>query len=223
MTTTEDFLAAIKAGRSAEVTAMLEADPSLMNARDENGTSAVLTAAYYQEPAIAQLLVQRGAALNVFEACTVGELSCVKDWLARQPELINAYAPDGFQPLGLASFFGHTDIVALLFDQGAQVNAPSHNSLRVMPLHSAVANKRTDIVRLLLDHGADVNATQADDFTPLHEAAQNGLLDVTQRLIERGAAINPRLASNGKTPLALALEGQHEDVAMLLKQHGGVE
>jgi hypothetical protein len=41
-------------------------------------------------------------------------------------------------------------------------------------------------------------------------------------LIDRGAEINPRLSSNDKTPLALALEGQHDDVAQVLKQHGGV-
>ncbi len=223
MTTSQDFLAAIKAGHTAEVATLLDLDPGLVNARDENGLSAVLTAAYYQEPDIASLLVQRGAELNVFEACAVGELVRVQELIKLQPDLINAYAPDGFQPLGLAAFFGHTALVEWLLEVGAEVNSPSRNAMRVMPLHSAVANKRTDIVRLLLDHGADVNAAQADDFTPLHEAAQNGLLDVTQWLIDRGAAINPRLASNGKTPLTLALEGQHDGVAHLLKQHGAID
>ena len=94
--------------------------------------------------------------------------------------------------------------------------------MRVMPLHSAIANRRIEITRRLLEHGADVNAMQADDFTPLHEAAQNGLLDVTQWLLERGVKVNPRLSSNGKTPLALTLEHNHEDVAELLEQHGAV-
>ena len=223
MTTVQDFLAAIKAGNTAEVTQLLDVEPALVNARDENGLSAVLTAAYYQEPDIARLLVQRGAELSVFEACTMGELSRVKALVEQQPELINAYAPDGFQLLGLAAFFGHADIVEFLLKKGAEVNSPSHNAMRVMPLHSAIANRRAAIVQLLLDHGADVNATQADDFTPLHEAAQTGLLDVTQWLLERGASVNPRLSSSGKTPLALAIEHQHGTVAQLLKQHGAVE
>jgi ankyrin repeat protein len=222
MTDVQDFFAAIKGGDTAGVTQLLDAEPALVNARDENGLSAALTAAYHQEPDIARLLVQRGAELNVFEACTVGELPRVKALVEQQPELINAYAPDGFQPLGLAAFFGHTGIVEYLLQKGAVVNSPSRNAMRVMPLHSAVANKRTEIAQLLLDHGADVNATQADNFTPLHEAAQNGMLDVTQWLLDRGANINPRLSSSGKTPLALAIEHQHEAVAELLRQHGAV-
>ena len=223
MTTVQDFLAAIKAGNTAEVAHLLEVEPALVNARDENGLSAVLTAAYYQEPDIARLLAQRGAELSVFEACMVGELSRVKALVEQQPELINAYAPDGFQPLGLAAFFGHAGIVEFLLQNGAGVNSPSRNTMRVMPLHSAIANQRTAIVQLLLDHGANVNASQADDFTPLHEAAQNGMLDVTQWLLDRGANVNPRLSSSGKTPLALALEHHHDDITQLLKQHGAVE
>jgi uncharacterized protein len=218
-----DFFAAIKTGNRADVTLLLDIDPTLANATDENGMSAVLTAAYYQEPDIAKLLVQHGAELSVFEACAVGELTRVQEQVKQQPDLINAYAPDGFQLLGLAAFFGHTALVAWLLEVGALVNSPSLNPLRVMPLHSAVANRCTEIVKLLLDHDADVNATQADDFTPLHEAAQNGMFEVTQLLIERGAQINPRLSSNGKTPLALAIEGQHVAVADLLKQYGATE
>jgi len=223
MTTVQDFFAAIKAGNAAGITQLLDVEPSLINARDENGLSAVLTAAYYQEPDIAKLLVQRGTELSIFEACAAGELSRVKDWVEQQPAWVNAHAPDGFQPLGLAAFFGHADIVEFLLKKGAEVNSPSRNAMRVMPLHSAVANRRTEIVKQLLDHGADVNVTQADDFTPLHEAAQNGMLEVTHWLLDRGAQVNPHLSSSGKTPLALAIEHKREAVAELLKQHGAVE
>jgi ankyrin repeat protein len=221
--TAQAFFAAIKAGNHGEVNQLLDDDPSLVNTRDENGLSAVLTAAYYQEPDIAKLLVQRGAELNVVEACAVGNLPRVKDWVEQQPEWVNAHAPDGFQPLGLAAFFGHADIVEFLLNNGAEVNSPSRNAMRVMPLHSAIVNQRTEIVKLLLDHGADVNTTQADDFTPLHEAAQNGLLDVTQWLLDRGAKVNSRLSSSGKTPLALAIEANRYEVADRLRRQGGTE
>ena len=222
MRATQDLFQAIKAGDLARVTQLLDADPALVNARDDGGLSAVLTAAYYNEPQIAQLLAQRGADLSIFEAAAIGALDRVEGWLEADPDLINAYAPDGFQPIGLAAFFGHAPVVAYLLGRGAQPDAPSQNHMRVRPLHSAVAGRRTDIVALLLDHGADVNSTQADDFTPLHEAAQNGLPDVTQWLLERGAAVNARLSS-GKTPLTLALEAGHAAVAEQLRRAGAQE
>jgi ankyrin repeat protein len=219
LTTTDDFIDAIKAGAMDKVRQMLDHDPSLVDAKADNGLSAVLVAAYYNEPDIARLLAQRGASLNVFEATAVGALERVKEWITDQPDLINAYAPDGFQPLGLAAFFGHTPVVEFLLDKGAEINSPSKNRMRVRPLHSAIANRRTDIVKRLLDHGAEVNTTQADDFAPLHEAAQNGLLDVTHWLLDRSANANARLA-NGQTPLTLAIEAKHPDVAELLKRYG---
>lgn len=217
-----DFFAAIKAGDLTQVQRMLADDPSLVNAKDENGLSAVLTAAYYQEPATAKLLAERGAVLNVFEACAVGELPQVQALIAQQPALINASAPDGFQPLGLAAFFGHMEVVEYLLKHGAEVNSASKNDMRVMPLHSAVATLHKDIIRLLLEHGADVNVAQAGDITPLHEAAQNGQAEVAQMLIAHGANVNAK-STDGKTPLAIALEYRHDDIAGLLRKHGAVE
>jgi ankyrin repeat protein len=214
-----DFIEAIKAGEIDQVTQALDRNATLVNAKADNGLSAVLVAAYYNEPQIAQLLVQRGAELSIFEAATAGALDRIEGWIVAQPELINACAPDGFQPIGLAAFFGHQTVVELLLRVGAEVDSPSKNSMRVRPLHSAIANRRTAIARLLIEHGADVNSTQADDFTPLHEAAQNGLLEITQLLLDRGAHVNAKL-SNGKTPLALAIEQHHVEVDELLRRYG---
>lgn len=217
-----DFIEAIKAGNIEQVTHALDHDAALLNATTDNGLSAVLVAAYYNEPQIAQLLVQRGAELSIFEAAAVGALDRVEGWIVAQPALINACAPDGFQPIGLAAFFGHLPVVELLLRVGAEVDAPSQNPMRVRPLHSAIANRRTAIAKLLIEYGADVNSTQADDFTPLHEAAQNGLLELTQLLLERGAHVNARLA-NGQTPLALAIEQHHLEVEELLRRYGAEE
>ena len=45
--------------------------------------------------------------LDVFEAAAVGKTDRLRELLDEDPALANAWADDGFQPLGLASFFGH--------------------------------------------------------------------------------------------------------------------
>ena len=129
--------------------------------------------------------------LDVFEAAAVGKTDRLRDLLDEDPDLANAWADDGFQPLGLACFFGHAGAVRLLLERGAEPNSASRNEMRVMPLHSAAATDdpeaRYEIAKLLLDHGADPNARQQDDFTPLMAADQHGDERLRLLLIEHGA------------------------------------
>jgi ankyrin repeat protein len=129
--------------------------------------------------------------LNVFEAAALGKTERLGELLQQDPSLANAWADDGFQPLGLASFFGHVDAVRLLLDQSAEVNSASRNQMKVMPLHSAAAaqdpNVRYEIAQVLLEAGADPNARQQDDFTPLMAADQHGDARLRQLLVEHGA------------------------------------
>jgi ankyrin repeat protein len=210
------FFDAIKQGNLAAVENLLSQNPELINAKDSGGASAVLTAVYYGQPALADLLIARGAPLDLFEACAAGRLEVVRGLVDQSPAQVNAWAPDGFQPLGLACFFGHKEIAKLLLERSAEVNSPSRNPLKVQPLNSAAAAQNLDIARLLLDHGADPNARQGEDFTPLHAAGQNGQVGMIRRLLERGA--NPRSASaDGKTAYDLAVENGHTEAAQLLK------
>ena len=213
------FVQAVKAGDSVRVQQMLDADPALLATVKQQGTSPVLLALYNGEPAVATLFIAHGATLDIFEAAATGRTERVRELVQEDPDLANAFASDGFQPLGLAAFFGHREAVELLLAYGASVNSPSHNAQKVMPLHSAVAGQHADIVAVLLDHGAKVNARQADDFTPLHGAAQNGQLHVVQFLVEHGARVNLR-NSKGRTPLALAKKAGHTEVVAWLREHG---
>jgi uncharacterized protein len=217
MDTEQRLIEAIKQGDAAVADDLIDLEPALVNVRTVEGLSAVLLAVYYGKPDIARMLVKRGAELDIFEASALGDLPRVRELLGKQPELANDYAPDGFQPLGLASFFNNLDVVVYLLLMGAQVNSPSKNPLRVMPLHSSVARKNLTITRILLSHGADVNATQADDFTPLLEAAQNGQLEMVKLLIEFGA--DPlAVKSDGKSAFNLAQEYEHPEVARYLSE-----
>jgi ankyrin repeat protein len=153
--------------------------------------SELLQAVYRGDQARVDELLAADPELDVFEAAAVGRADRLRYLLDEDPSLANAWAEDGFQPLGLASFFGQAEAARLLVERGAEVNSASRNDQRVMPLHSAAATgdpeTRYELAKLLLEHGADPNARQQDDFTPLMAAEQNGDERLRLLLIEHGA------------------------------------
>ena len=182
--------------------------------RNDEGVSALLFAQYYGRDELVEALRRRRGELDVFEAAALGDVDRLRTLLADDPALVDAYADDGFFPLGLAAFFKRPDAVRLLLDRGADPNQQSrHAQIVVRPIHSAAADGgSTEIARLLLDAGADVNARQPGGFTPLHAAAQVGNEELVALLLEHGADPDARL-DEGRTPADLAREAGHRDVA----------
>jgi ankyrin repeat protein len=212
-----EFFAAIRQGNLEEIQRLLRLDPKLVHARDENGLSPILVAAYHQQPEIADLLVEKTVAINIFEAAATGKTNAIIRHLARDPELVNAYSEDGFQPLGLAAFFGHLEAAEYLIKAGAAINSPSRNALMATPLHSAAAGGHLKIVLLLLAHNAEPNVREQGGYTPLHIAAQNGDLIMTRALLLGGADMDLK-TDDGKTPRDLALQAGHTEVADFLDE-----
>jgi uncharacterized protein len=153
--------------------------------------SELLQAIYRGDRARADELLAGDPELDVFEAAAVGRVDRLRELLDADRSLANAWAGDGFQPLGLASFFGHVDAARLLVERGAEVNSGSRNDFKVMPLHSAAATgdpeARYELAKLLLEHGAEPNARQQDEFTPLMAADQHGDERLRSLLVEYGA------------------------------------
>lgn len=211
-----DFFDAIKRGDREEVERQLAADPGLIHAR-ENRLSPILVAAYYGHREMASFLADKTVALTIFEASATGKINNILRLLARDPQLVSAYAVDGFQALGLACFFGHLDVAEYLVKAGASVNAPSRNELNAAPIQSAAAGGHERIVDMLLKNGADPNVREQNGYTPLHAAAQNGDVATIRTLIYGGADLDAK-SNNGKTPLDLALEAGHGEAAKLLQE-----
>src|SRR5512138_2766444 len=141
------FFDAIRQGNRYEVERQLIVDPSLVHTREE-GLSPILVAAYHGQRELASFLADKTIVLSIFEAAATGKLNHVIRLLARDPELVNAYASDGFQALGLACFFGHYDTAEYLARAGAPLNSQSHNDLKAAPIHSAAAGKHYRIVKM---------------------------------------------------------------------------
>jgi len=212
----EDFLNAARAGDIARLEALLAADPSLLNARNDLGQSALLLACYHRQTGAVDFLLARGPELTLHEACAAGVLPRVRELVAERARRIDTHAGDGFTPLALACFFGHADVAEHLVNQGANLNLAAANVMRVAPIHAAVAGRKRAIVEMLLAAGADVNQRQHQGWTPLHAAAQNGDEDLVSCLLAHGADRFAR-SDSGQSPLDLAMSRGHAGVVAQLE------
>lgn len=210
---------AIQTGDRARITSLLDAEPTLANARNDQGTSVFAFSIYTRKPEIAALLEKRGAEIDIFAAAMVGRTELLKKLLEGNKTLATLLSPDGWTALHLAAFFGQKDCAQELLNKGAPVNAHSTNAMQNMPLHAAVAGNNPEVAQLLVERGADVNARQHGGWTPLHGAAQNGDLATVKALIDSGADANAR-AENKQSPLDLALLKGHQAVVDYLESHG---
>jgi uncharacterized protein len=130
---------------------------------------------------VTELLAQQPK-LNVFESAALGKTERLRELLSEVPESANAYGDDGFQPLGLACFYGQVDAAIVLLDHGADPNTLARNEhIKTNALHAAAASEnkgpevRNELCKLLLERGADPSIPQGgSDFRAIDAARQNG-------------------------------------------------
>ena len=89
--------------------------------------------------------------------------------------IINKKAKDkgGLVPLHNACSYGHYEVVVLLVQAGANVNAA--DLWRFTPLHEAASKGKYDICRILIQNGADAYKKNRDEQSPLELAKDNDI------------------------------------------------
>jgi ankyrin repeat protein len=141
--------------------------------------------------------------LRLMEAVVASDAGKVRELIARGVDVNAKMEISGGVALSSAAAAGHPEIVRMLLDAGADVNADSGAALTAAAGHA-------EIVRLLLDRGADVNARRSDGLTPLMSAAGAGRVETVKLLLERGADPNTKESAGGLTPLLFAAKYSDE-------------
>ncbi|KAL5084943.1 hypothetical protein Trisim1_011297 [Trichoderma cf. simile WF8] len=117
----------------------------------------------------------------------------------------------------IASYHGHSALVKLLIEKGADMEAQDDDGQT--PLSRAAENGHEATVKVLIEKGADVEAMDNDGAVPLWWAAENGHEATVKLLIEKGANIEAK-DRHGQAPLSRAAQNGHEAVVKLLVEKG---
>jgi uncharacterized protein len=128
--------------------------------------------------------------------------------------------------LMVAAQNGCADIVKLLLDGGADVNAKAsfvsgagaHVLNGITALFSGASSENLAVVRMLLEHGADLHAQTSDGSTVMLRASTN---EIVQTFLDRGLDINAR-DKHGYTLLIRSADsgGRHRPSVAFLLAHG---
>jgi ankyrin repeat protein len=129
---------------------------------------------------------------------------------------INIKERRGNTPLMYASAFGTPEMVKLLVEAGAGVNAQNEFGATALLWAASDLSK----VRLLLAHGADVNTRTNAGRTPLMAAAYaDGSIGAVKLLVSRGARIDVK-DGNGTAFLNIAAQSDNAAVVRFLVSRG---
>lgn len=140
-----------------------------LNVRNKNGESALMLSSLKGNLPLAKLLIKRDADVN----------------------------HPGWTALHYASTGGHTEIIQLLLDKSAYIDAESPNG--TTPLMMAARYGNSKAVQLLIDEGADVQHKNQLGFSAMDFAKQGNRPD-SLALLE--AAVNKLLKDKSSAPSA---------------------
>ncbi|XP_037922390.1 rabankyrin-5 [Hermetia illucens] len=232
---TRDNLLAILALEKLEDAAVFLVDYADLNHVNAKGITVLHIASQMGLAKLVRKLLEKGASSNL--QSSVAELKSaihfaiegnhpdvLKEFVAFKKSDGDGEKPDfnvknaaGDSPLSLALALNKNDLVSILIEGGADVNARNGQDMTL--LHQAILNQDDETAVFLLNQGADMNALTADQESPLQLAIHCRLAKVVDALCTRGVPFSAP-DNKGDPPLWTALDSDQEDVAQVLVRHG---
>lgn len=194
-----------------------------VNARDGYGMTALMWAAGRGSQEIVLLLLQHGADMEarneLLSVRSIEKLATGKSdyWeIIDRMGTLEANKHHGWTALVWAARNGKTDLINLLLNRGADVNAITKDGFTAL-VH-AIDNKHVETAHLLLQRGADPDLIEAGCSPALPTAAGYGFVNLVKAILERGANINA-VDDVGHKALCNAVANNQSEVLVLLLEN----
>jgi len=223
---------AARDGRTLVVESLLNANPKLVDRKDDDERLPIHWATSYGHLGIAILLsagktfdpdVQDGSGwtpLMIAVSLKEGE-ELVKLFLQKGAD-INAKNFSGQTALHFVASKNNLDVARTLLDCKPPASTRVKDKRGVYPVHRAAAVGSVPMVELFIKHRSPLNASDDAGQTPLHHAVAEGHGDTAVALLKAGAETDKK-DSDGFTALELAPDAQVKKFILQSAEREGIE
>ncbi|KAH0268440.1 hypothetical protein KCU91_g9407, partial [Aureobasidium melanogenum] len=135
-------------------------------------------------------------------------------------KLVKRHDKHGRLPLHCAAAQNNKDVILILKEHGANLEACTENPNRSTAMHIAAENGCLEAMQQLVDCGAVVDSKQADGSTALHLAAKGGHMSTLLYCLTMDMPINTVFGPANTTALHDAASSGHVDVVLALLEKG---
>jgi len=197
---------AIATGCRELVDRFLEAGADV-NSEDTSIDTPLQRAARLQDISLVARLLKKGACVNA-PPCTVSYYR-IKGQNSRPPRTA----------LQAAVETGNPELIQLILDAGADINAPAAPTMGATALQIAAINGHLGIAKYLVERGADIDADAGEEHgrTALEGAAENGRIDMIHFLLHEGARTTGKYRLQYLRAIRFAERQCHHTAANLLR------
>lgn len=220
---------AVNKGYEGIVKLLLDTVKMDVNAKTNDGWAPLRTAVWQKNECVVKLLLDTGkvdvnTALDcgstpLHEAARTGCVGIV-EMLVKNGAYVDSQEDTLQTPLLYAVERGHTDVVKILLEEGADANWLWWKEWTIIsawtPLWRAVEKGHADIVQMLLEKGADANLRDLSERTPLLHAVMKDHAKIVKILVDSGKADIRAVDKNGWSPLFWAVKNGSEAIVKML-------